>query len=249
MDRTTGYVYMVLSDHGLWLSNDQGATFERVDSGKVTGRCETGFAPDVDPNGKRVTCNMVQGSSGIVLDSGASAGKSRATHFDCGATDWSDGRTLLAIWHESGGTACVSHDGGVTWKDIGMGFKRIGVFDAKAFVATRAAQPGILRSEDAGATWRKVSDLVPTGLTMKVFKGVGYWTSSGGLLVSKDKGATWAAGPHTCRRRARGALQRWSRLAPMGRAWPASPAPADREPAAPGPGHPGGHPLPATHGR
>lgn len=192
VDRTTGDVYMVLSDNGLWKSKDRGATFERVDSGKVGGRAETGFAIDVDPNGKRIMCSMVYGPSAMILDSGASAVKSGVTHLDCGAVDWTDGKTLIAIRHESGGMACISRDGGTTWKDIGKAFARIGVFDAKTFVAARGKEPGILRSEDGGATWSKVSDLVPAGLSMKVFKGVGYWTSKGGLLVSKDKGATWA---------------------------------------------------------
>jgi photosystem II stability/assembly factor-like uncharacterized protein len=65
------------------------------------------------------------------------------------------------------------------------------VFDAQTLVCTKEKEPGLQRSTDGGATWTKVSDLQPSGLSVRVFNGVGYWTSSAGLLASKDKGATW----------------------------------------------------------
>ena len=66
----------------------------------------------------------------------------------------------------------------------------VGIFDDKTLVMTKGE--GILRSEDAGQTWTKVSDLTPNGRTIKVYKGVAYWLSSGGLLVSSDKGQKWS---------------------------------------------------------
>src|ERR1700682_5868621 len=35
VDRTTGAVYMMVCDNGLWKSSDQGKTFERGDGGAV----------------------------------------------------------------------------------------------------------------------------------------------------------------------------------------------------------------------
>src|SRR3954463_9035875 len=44
VDPASGDVFMVICDQGLWRSADRGQTFERVDGGKIGGRCETGFA-------------------------------------------------------------------------------------------------------------------------------------------------------------------------------------------------------------
>jgi len=38
---------------GLWKSTDHGADIRRVDDKKIGGRCETGFALNFDPAGKR----------------------------------------------------------------------------------------------------------------------------------------------------------------------------------------------------
>src|SRR5436190_14577208 len=42
-DAATGDIYMVVNGVGVWKSTDGGKAFERVDGGKVGGRCETGF--------------------------------------------------------------------------------------------------------------------------------------------------------------------------------------------------------------
>src|SRR5438309_1773412 len=62
VDPVNGDVYMVVCDQGIWRSTDHGETFKRADLKKVGdkeekaihGRCETGFALDADPAGKRL---------------------------------------------------------------------------------------------------------------------------------------------------------------------------------------------------
>src|SRR5260370_34010294 len=44
VDRSSGEVFMVINDLGLWKSMDRGGTFARVDESRVGGRCETGWA-------------------------------------------------------------------------------------------------------------------------------------------------------------------------------------------------------------
>src|SRR4051812_20025616 len=59
VDPLSGDVYMIVNKHGVWKSSDGGKTFTRCDGGKVSGRCETAFALNVDPAGKRLACFML----------------------------------------------------------------------------------------------------------------------------------------------------------------------------------------------
>src|SRR3989304_15352 len=65
-----GDVFMVIPDQGIWRSSDHGSSFTRVDGGKIGGRCETGFALNFDPLGKRLACFMLDGPSGYTIDGG-----------------------------------------------------------------------------------------------------------------------------------------------------------------------------------
>jgi photosystem II stability/assembly factor-like uncharacterized protein len=195
VDRTTGAVRMIVPDQGLWKSSDRGATFTRVDGGSLGGRCETGFALNADPAGRRLACFMLDGPSAITLNGGKTwnALQQMGRGWDFGAVDWSrpSPQDILAVHHESGGELHLSTDGGKSWKLLGKDFTAVGIFDAGAFVASKGE--GILRSVDGGSTWTKVCDRTPTGRVLCVFKGVGYWVTREGLLVSKDRGATWQA--------------------------------------------------------
>jgi photosystem II stability/assembly factor-like uncharacterized protein len=192
VDRTTGEVYMVVCDQGLWKSSDRGKTFRRIDGGAIGGRCETGFALNFDPAGKRLACFMIYGGSAMTADAGKTWQPMKTSHWDFGAVDWeSTGKCLLAFEHHSSGTLGLSTDGGETWKKTRYDFAAaVGLFDAQTLV--RSDKKGILRSTDGGATWKKVSEMVPGGNVMYTLKGIGYLASSRGVLVSKDKGATWS---------------------------------------------------------
>ena len=189
VDRTTGDVYMLVNGQGLWKSTDRGGHFTRVDGGKITGRCETGFAIDADPQGKRLACFPVYGSAAITTDAGKTWLPSSTGHVDCIAVGWPE-TCMAAIRHESGGTLILTADGGKTWKTLGKGFLGVGVFDARTLVACKDA--GILRSTDGGATWTTVSALKPSGKAVRSFGRTAYWVSDKGLLVSRDRGASWA---------------------------------------------------------
>jgi hypothetical protein len=195
VDRTDGDVFMVVSDQGLWHSTDHGTTFTRCDDGAIGGRCETGWALQADPEGRRLACFMIYGSSGITRDGGRTWTKFKTSHLDFGSVDWADsGLRFLAIRHESGGMLTTSSDGGTTWQDLGKGFSGCGAIDRQTFVATKAKEPGIFRSGDAGATWSQVSSESPSAAVPVLFNnGAAYWATGKGLLISRDKGATWAA--------------------------------------------------------
>ncbi|MFO0822924.1 MAG: hypothetical protein U0792_07360 [Gemmataceae bacterium] len=190
VDPTTGDVYMIVSDQGMWKSTNMGESFERVDGKTIGGRCETGFALNFDPSGKRLACFMIYGSSGSTDDSGKTWTAWKTSHLDFGAVDWgATGKCFLAIRHEKQGMLTLSTDAGKTWTDLGKDFVRVGLFDEKVLVCGR--KKGLARSEDGGKTWSDVSDVTPAGYVMVVKDGIGYWATEKGLFVSKDKGKTW----------------------------------------------------------
>ena len=78
----------------------------------------------------------------------------------------------------------------MTWTNLDKGFTAVGIFDKNTLMASKGK--GLLRSEDGGQAWNQVSEVDPAGRVMRVYKGVGYWTTDRGLLVSKDQGRTWA---------------------------------------------------------
>jgi photosystem II stability/assembly factor-like uncharacterized protein len=196
VDRVTGDVFMVIPDQGMWRSSDHGESFVRVDGGTIGGRCETGFALNLDPKGKRLACFMLDGASAYTLDGGKTweGMKGNGRGWDAGSVDWSAEKpaAIFALRHESGGEIYTSGDMGKSWTLKGKMFASVGIFDAKTFVATKEKEKGIFRTTDGGGSWEKVSELQPGGRDIRIFNGVAYWTSPEGLLVSKDAGKTWA---------------------------------------------------------
>jgi len=192
VDRASGDVFLVICDQGMWKSTDQGATFARIDKKAIGGRCETGFALDADPAGKRLMCFMIYGASALTVDGGTTWSASKLSHLDFGATDWStaEATTMIAVKHESGDEAVLSKDAGKTWASLGKGFKQVGMFPGGVVMGGKA--DGIQRSDDSGMTWTKVAAFKPAGLAMRVHDGVGYWTTAEGVQASRDAGRTWA---------------------------------------------------------
>ncbi len=200
VDPTPGDVYLIITGHGVWKSTDAGKSFSRVDGGKVGGRCETSFSLNVDPQGKRLACFMLDGKSAWSGDAGQTwnAFTDVGRNWDYAAVDWSADsvKTIFAALHESGGQVMFSADGGKTWKQLlkDAEFDKtggLGIFDAKTLVYTQKGK-GIQRSIDAGQTWTKVDDRGPIGRIVTLNKSKAYWLASDGLLVSADKGATWS---------------------------------------------------------
>jgi photosystem II stability/assembly factor-like uncharacterized protein len=198
VDHATGDVWMIVTGFGVWRSKDKGTNFERIDGGAISGRCETAYAINADPAGGRFAFFMLDGKGGMTLDGGKtwSQFKDVGRNWDYAAVDWSDkeAKNIFASRHESGGEFYTSNDGGKTWKQTGKDpmYEKtggLGIFPGPVLVMTKGN--GISRSTDGGATWTKVSDLVPTGRVMAQKDGNGWWVSNTGIIVSKDKGQTW----------------------------------------------------------
>ena len=217
VDPKSGDLYMIICDNGVWKSTDQGVSFTRVDGGAIGGRCETGWALSFDPTGGRLACFMIYGNAASTEDAGKTWKKWSTNHLDFGAVDWAGGgRTMLSFRHESGGILCVTHDGGATWSNLGRtgpdnkilkedrDFKALGLLDARTFVATKGE--GILRSDDAGATWKPATIQHERGSKVKLNAPLmihspdaktAYWASDVGLIASTDQGKTWMVQSNT----------------------------------------------------
>jgi hypothetical protein len=195
VDRTSGTVCMDVCNLGLWKSSDHGQTFHRFAAGKISGRCEFGYAINCDPAGGRMACLLLDGQGGLTLDDGQSWREfaPMGRNWEYGAVNWFDpqARAIFADRHESGGEMYLSGDAGGHWKFLGKHpeWTSLGVFDALTLVA--GAKDGILRSADGGATWTHVSNLHPVGRLAVYFQGLTYWLAKEGLITSRDKGATW----------------------------------------------------------
>jgi hypothetical protein len=127
----------------------------------------------------------------------------KSSHIDWCAVDWSDPdmKFVLALKHESGGLLLVSRDGGKTFGEVGKGYATSWVFDGQtAAVATAVSRDSpkgkLLRTTDAGKTFKPCGDYSPVGRTSsqalpKWHAGKLYWLVDGGLIVTDDQGATW----------------------------------------------------------
>ena len=70
VDRISGTVYLDVCNLGLWKSTNHGQSFQRFAQGKISGRCEFGYAINCDPAGSRMACLLLDGKCGMTLDGG-----------------------------------------------------------------------------------------------------------------------------------------------------------------------------------
>jgi photosystem II stability/assembly factor-like uncharacterized protein len=201
-DRLTGWVVVKVVGGGLWRSADQGATWQRIDGGTVSGRDETGWATSVDQNDpQRMASFSLDGLAGWTAD-----GKKwqsltdNGRNWDFGAVDWSAAapQTIIVAKHETDppGEVDLSTDGGRTWRKLAIRLNgkqdlvaMVGALDAKTLIYSNGQ--GILRSTDTGVSWTQVSTANPLTRIPVCFRGVVYLGTAAGLLVSQNQGATW----------------------------------------------------------
>ena len=201
-----------VSEQGLWLSADKGATWKKLGAGdkeQIKHRPHQFIFDPTDPS-----TFWVSGCYGAGIFKTIDGGKSfvrlgNLNHVDGLAVDFSDPerKTMLAGLHEQAQSLQLSRDGGNTWDKIGGRLPEDSNFssdpimlDAKTFIVNAAgwkqkAKPGIYRSEDAGATWTAVSQAGPSGVALQAADGTIYWqlVYGGGLIRGTDEGRTWSA--------------------------------------------------------
>ena len=205
-NRLTGDAIINFTLNGLWKTEDQGATYVRIDGGKIGGRCENAWAIQCDQNDpKRMAVFSLDGNAGYTTDgTNWETWTTRDRGWDLGAVNWDSpsAKVIFAARHEyNNGVLELSNDGGITWKelsvkadmqwdDASLGGRMVGVIDSETLIYSN--NNGIQRSTDQGVTWTKVSEATTKNRVAVMFKGVCYVGTDKGLLVSTDKGATWA---------------------------------------------------------
>lgn len=202
VDRSTGHLFVNVSDRGMFRSTDQGKTWDRHGPEAFKGRTETPGCLVLDPTGKTKRVLMATVYGGPVLVGSTSDEKWRSldnasTHVDWCAADWSDPdlNFLLAFKHESGGLLLRSRNGGKTFDEVGKGYGPAWVFDANTAVVALAKtkdrpKGGIVRSTDGGKTFQPVAESSP--LWPPRWHGDSlYWLADGTLIKTTNRGETW----------------------------------------------------------
>jgi photosystem II stability/assembly factor-like uncharacterized protein len=201
VDRSTGSIYVDLSDRGIFRSTDQGKTWERVGKDAIKGRTETPGCFMMDPTGKskRLLLPVVYGSP-IAVGSDAGDWKildKASVHVDWCAADWTDPemKFLLTLKHESGGLLLMSRDGGKSFAEVGKGYGPAWVFDKDTAVVAKMKtkdnpKGGLVRTTDGGKTFTLAGDITPTALP-HLNGNTLWWLADGALHRTTDKGQTW----------------------------------------------------------
>jgi hypothetical protein len=204
-----------VSERGLWMTEDDGATWKKLGGDEIKNRPGRIV---FDPKNSDVFWES--GCYGDAPFKTENGGKTftrlgALAHADGIAVDFTDRkrRTLLLGMHEQERSLQMSTDAGQSWTKIGDRLPEDTnhstdpiILDSKTFLINTAgwkqnATMGIYRSEDAGATWSRVSSFGPSGEPLVTSDGTIYWDRiwGGSLLKSTDRGKTWAAVPHGVR--------------------------------------------------
>jgi hypothetical protein len=202
---TTGDVYAFLSDHGLFRSTDQGATWKQFGS-PLKGRTEwpgtmilfPGDSANEKPdrflvatvyNGPIVTSagDMNRDGKWNILDK-------KSNHVDWCAVSPNDPNYtfMLTLKHESGDLLLRSNDGGKSFTECGKGYGPACVFDSKTAVVQQGpnGKRKALRTTDGGETFKPCADF--NTRAMPQWRGnTPYWLVDGAIMTSSDQGETW----------------------------------------------------------
>lgn len=201
VDRATGHLLLNVSDKGLYRSADGGKTWQPFAT-PFKGRTEWPGCLMLDPTGKSkkllvalvygspILAGSLEGEEWKVLDR-------KSSHVDWCVADWTDPerKFLIALKHESGGVLLLSRDGGKTFSETSKGFGPAWVFDGKTAVAAELKtkerpKPGLVRTTDAGMTWKPCGDWTTQALP-RWRDGTLYWLVEGALIATTDKGESW----------------------------------------------------------
>ena len=202
-----------VSERGLWLSTDRGATWKHLgegDADQIDNRPGMIlFDPKTTDTFWEVGC---YGKGLFKTTDGGTTFKRLGgdlKHTDCVAVDFKDPerKTVIVGMHEKIRSLMKSTDGGETFENIGANMPEDSNFDDEVVLidkntyVTNAAgwwpntsdkkfAWGIFRTDDGGKTWTKTSDAGPGTHPMIAMIGSIYWgpTWGRGVVQSTDKG-------------------------------------------------------------
>lgn len=207
----TGEVIVSMVALGLWSSSDGGATWRRMgaDGQRPPDKGQAVHFVFDHGNPKNFWTSGMYGYGVWKTTDGGRKFEKLGPHDHCDGmgVDLADPghKTLLLGLHEQARSTHKSVDGGKTWASIGDKLPEKTnhssdplVLDAKTYLTNTAGWLqghtwGIYRSEDAGETWTKVSDLGAAGSQLVARDGGIYWPVlwDGAIAFSGDRGKTW----------------------------------------------------------
>jgi len=201
-----------VAQNGLWASTDGGASWSALGTGMGSAKIINRPTQVIfDPNDKNRFWEVGIYSGGGVFethDHGVTFTQlGMVSHCDLAAVDFTDPdrKTLLAGGHEQSKKLYRSTDAGMTWPEIGATIPETTfctlplMFDAKTYLVGcggfGGGNPSIIRTEDGGATWTRVTDGGGGGAPLVASDGSIYWSTfnGGGMVRSTDQGRTWKA--------------------------------------------------------
>jgi photosystem II stability/assembly factor-like uncharacterized protein len=201
VDRATGHLFLNISDRGLYRSTDSGKTWKPF-APPFKGRTEWPGCLLLDPTGKsnKLLSALVYGSPaliGSIKGEGWTPLDRKSSHVDWCSLDWTDPemKFQIALKHESGGVLLLSRDGGKSFIETARGYGPAWVFDSKTAVVAELKskekqQPGLLRTTDAGMTWKPCGDWITQALP-KWRGNTLFWLVDGALIATTDRGESW----------------------------------------------------------
>src|SRR5262249_20596965 len=141
VNRTTGHVYLNVSDKGLYRSEDGGKTFTPY-ALPFKGRTEWPGCMTFDSTGNKAMILVATVYGGPPREWSLKGEQwqemdKKASHVDWCVVNWTPPGLdfVLALKHEAAGLMIVSRDGGKTFEDVGKGFSSAWIFDAQTAVA------------------------------------------------------------------------------------------------------------------
>jgi len=211
MAKPDNVVLAGVNKHGLWATKDGGETWLELGQGEgsepipVTAGIRSITLDPADSNVYWLA--VIYGPGVWRTDDNGETFKMLGTvrHNDLVSVDFSDPerRVLVAGGHEVRKTLWRSADAGATWDDIGSTLPD----DSRASAFPLVLGPelhllgasgfspgvsGIFRTEDAGATWERVSERGGFGTPVTLSDGTILWPDEDGSLErSVDEGLTW----------------------------------------------------------
>lgn len=202
VDRSTGDVFIDVSDRGVFRTHDHGKTWNRLGKDVIKGRTESPGCLQLDPSGKTNRLVMATVYGGPIAIGSSEKGDWRfldkaSVHVDWCAVDWSDAdlNFILALKHESGGLLLRSLDGGQTFTESGKGYGPAWIFDAKTAVVSvpksQTRKKGeLVRTTDGGQTFKTCAEYGPVSLP-RWHEGSLYWLADAQLIKTTNQGERW----------------------------------------------------------
>lgn len=207
VDPATGTIFLT-NKTDVWVGEEQGAKWRRIDNGKIAGNLWFGLSllhdsesgglavfkkdPPEDPVQSALTTDMGKTWQPMTRVT-EGEDKLRSYGWSWGDVYWDDKkpRRILARMHHSQ-RIWLSTDGGQDWKELKVQTSYFGFAPDGSVLMAEYGGDELMRSVDDGETFETVYDSVDVTAHLPVRKnGKVYWVVKDRVIVSEDNGQSW----------------------------------------------------------